>query len=74
MIQTIKDQVEEYRQQFYASGNPDILYKLECIIDIVRRLDIKKEISLLDSLNIKREVEGLKKTISGYINEQSKNI
>jgi hypothetical protein len=73
MIQSIKDQVEEYRQQFYASGNPDILYKLECIIDIVRRLDIKKEISLLDSLNIKREIEGLMKTINGYI-EEKKNV
>jgi hypothetical protein len=73
MIQSIKDQVEEYRQQFYASGNPDILYKLECIIDIVRRLEIKKEISLLDSLNIKREVEGLKKTIKGFM-EEKKNV
>ena len=70
MIQTIKDQVEEYRHQFYITGNSDILYKLECIVDIVRRLDIKKEISLLDSLNIKREIEGLMKTINGYINEQ----
>ena len=73
MIQTIKDQVEEYRHQFYITGNPDILYKLECIVDIVRRLDIKKEISLLDSLNIKREVEGLMKTINGYI-EEKKNV
>ena len=73
MIQAIKDQVEEYRHQFYTTGNPDILYKLECIIDIVRRLDIKKEISLLDSLNIKREIEGLMKTINGYIGEK-KNV
>ena len=73
MIQTIKEQIEEYRQQFYASGNPDILYKLEYIIDIVRRMDIKKEISLLDSLNIKRETEGLKKTIKGFI-EEKKNV
>ena len=74
MIQTIKDLIEEYRHQFYASGNPDILHKLECIIDIVRRLDIKKEISLLDSLNIKREIEGLMKTINGYIDEKEKKI
>ena len=73
MIQTIKDQVEEYRHQFYTTGNPDILHKLICIIDIVRRLDIKKEISLLDSLNIKREVEELKKTIKGFIKEK-KNV
>jgi hypothetical protein len=73
MIQSIKEQIEEYRQQFYASGNPDILYKLECIIDIVRRLEIKKEISLLDSLNIKREAEGLKRTIKGLI-EEKKNV
>ena len=73
MIQAIKDQVEEYRHQFYTTGNPDILYKLECIVDIVRRLDIKKEISLLDLLNIKREAEGLKKTIKGFI-EEKKNV
>ena len=74
MIQTIKDLVEEYRHQFYTTGNPDILHKLCCIVDIVRRMDIKKEISLLDFLNIKREIEGLMKTINGYINEQSENI
>ena len=74
MIQSIKDLIEEYRHQFYTTGNPDILYKLECIVDIVRRMDIKKEISLLDSLNIKREIEGLMKTINGYINEKEKKI
>jgi len=70
MIQTIKDQVEEYRQQFYISGDVHIFYKLEGIGSIVNRSQDEHKISVLDATILKREINDLMNTISKYCEEK----
>jgi hypothetical protein len=70
MIQTIKEQIKEYKQQFYHKDDTNIFYKLEGIGSIVNRLQDEHKISVLDATNLKREINDLMNIINKYCKEK----